>query len=134
MVSARAGWILAIACAAAVGACAWLALRQVAVPQLQHPVALPQPSPAAAPQPQLELKDSSAPVEQLTPLPKGAPPRTAQAVFEAKFEAARQAPKPPPNPAILSARSFEEAFRAMKEAEAQPAAEAAAINPFGNRR
>ena len=127
-----AAWAIAAAATAAVGGAAWMALRTTALPfeHARHPPANEQPAPA----PRLERKDSAAPVERLPPLPKGAPPRSAQAVFEAKFRAAKEAPRPAPDPAVLAAPTFAEAFRAMKEAEGRPIPEAAAANPFGSRR
>ncbi len=95
-----------------------------------HPVtppaaSIPQWVPAQAAQPQ-----AAAASQQARP-PEGGP-SASSAVFEARFKASREAPRPAPDPAILQARTFAEAFQAMKRSELPaPAPEGAGVNPFG---
>jgi hypothetical protein len=113
--------------AALAAAAAWLLSAAPTAPQ-----ALPQPA-AAVPAPL--LPDAARPgpgaAAQAEPPVRPAEPRTSAAVFEARFKASREAPPPPPNPALLQARSFPEAFQAMKRADSQLPAQAAGENPFG---
>jgi len=76
-----------------------------------------------------------APAAQALPAPS-APPSPAQVheMFTAAVRKAREAPAATPLPGIAKARSFEEAFQAMRAAEPappSPGAGAAAQSPFG---
>jgi hypothetical protein len=109
-------------------AAAWLFLADRGIPQ-QPPVAIPAPvlrEPAPPPQ------DAAAQLQ--SPAGPAEPPGGSSAAFEARFKAAkaaREARRLAPDPAILQARTFPEAFKAMKRAESQPpAAENAGANPF----
>ena len=110
---------------AALAAGAWILLA-ARTPEQQSPA----PVPASATQ------DTARPAANL-PVPTAPPARTVEpstpsAVFEARFKASREAPRPPPDPAIANARTFAEAFQAMKRAEVRPPPDSnAGTSPFG---
>lgn len=52
--------------------------------------------------------------------------------FAAAIKAGNEKPAAEPPPAIAQARSFREAFEAMRQAERQPPAASAGLNPFGS--
>jgi len=99
-------------------------------PASMTPQQLPRPA-AVAPAPASTEQHQA--VEPAQPAEAQPPRRSASAAFAARFKAAREVPRPPPNPEILQARTFAEAFQAMKRAEEKPA-EAAAANPFAGSR
>lgn len=117
-------WGLAAGAALIAGG-TWLVLAN-RVPQR---VASPVSAPAAQEQQARELQRP----ESQPALPSSKP-STPNAVFEARFKASKERVRPTPDPAIANARTFAEAFQAMKRAEAPPAAESAAANPFGTNR
>ena len=51
--------------------------------------------------------------------------------FMAAVKAAREAPQPPPPPGVAQARSFPEAFEAMRQAQREPPSALAGVSPFG---
>ena len=80
------------------------------------------------------LQEAAQPVQnvaaQLQPPIQQAEPGTSRTTFEARFKASREAPRPAPDQAILQARSFPEAFQAMKRAEGRSPVVDARANPF----
>ena len=119
---AKLGFGLAGAAALAAGVWVVLATRTPPQPQLTAPAPVMQE--AARP-----AADLAAP----TALPaRPAEPSTPTAVFEARFKASREAPRPPPDPAIANARTFAEAFQALKRSEVRPPPDNnAGASPFG---
>jgi hypothetical protein len=123
MRNTKVAWGLAGGAVLVAGA-VWFVMTDRALPQ----VALPVSAPAAQEQ---QARESQRPESQSAlPSAKASAP---SAVFEARFKASKERVRPAPDPAIANARTFAEAFQAMKRAEAPPA-ESAAANPFGTTR
>lgn len=51
--------------------------------------------------------------------------------FMAAVKAAREAPQPAPPPGVAQARTFPEAFEAMRQAQREPPSALAGVSPFG---
>lgn len=51
--------------------------------------------------------------------------------FTAAVKAAREAPQPPPPAGVAQARTFPEAFEAMRQAQREPPSALAGVSPFG---
>jgi hypothetical protein len=91
-------------------------------------------APASATAPVNATAPPAPPPPQAEAVPLPGPQRSASAAFDSQFKAARAAPRPAPVAEVTKARTFAEAFEAMKRAEAKQAEGAAAANPFGGAR
>jgi hypothetical protein len=121
------------------GATVWLgASRDRAVGTTEATSAAP-PGSATAPAVETRAPASASSVAAEPAVP-AVPPTSAEVheMFLAAVRKAREAPRPPPPPGIARAKSFEEAFEAMRAAEPPPPAapidSAATQSPFGVRR
>ncbi len=92
-------------------------------PVAGSPLLLAPPDAAPAPAPGPAAPSHNAAVV----VPGGDPAR----LFADKLKAARETPQPAPAPQIAQARSFGEAFEAMRDAQREPPTPLVGANPFG---
>ena len=116
-----------LAGAAALAAGTWIVVATRA------PVEPPAPAPASMTKD--VVQSPAALAAPPAPAARSGEPSAPSAVFEARFKASREAPRPPPDPAVANARTFAEAFQAMKRAEVRPPPDPnAGLSPFGSAR